>query len=133
MIEGHRTTYQTTQVLAPGTLRPIGVEIIEQHYESDQHRNQRSGSDPPPDPPQRLPALEEPKTLASDGVGFSHSGRIDRLADVIAVVIDRNVRELVRCVVADALTEGIRRMQETHSQAETHQEPADMGEVVQTR
>jgi len=61
--EKERETYQASQMLTPATRVPPLVKVSQQQYESYKHSHEAAGTENPPCPPQRLPALEEADRL----------------------------------------------------------------------
>lgn len=56
-----------TQILAPFASLVVGVEVVEENNEDNDDHDEEAGTDQPPRPPERLPALEEADGVLDEG------------------------------------------------------------------
>ena len=109
-------------MFAPFAGIPDLVEVLEQQNKSYERCDEPADTDKPPCPPQWLAALEEP------------NGRLGKLLDV-ELAVGRIWVRVDGCigwfVVPDTLAQCLRGVQEADAENETHEEAANVGEVVQ--
>lgn len=143
----HCVTYQTTQPVAPGTVRlGILVEIDNQKDKADEHRDQGTRANQPPCPPQWLPTPEEVHWVQLVVAGACPGASPTSLEEInqagpsihlLAVIGRGSARPAAHGNIrvarqANPLAQRVRRPKKTQAQSQPHDEASNVSKIIQS-